>query len=380
MKIVICKQNLYGGTDKLLERLGTWLKQKNYVVEVLGEFNEISEKKFDLALVPSSQMGDLWKLKKRGISVDRILVWILGIGAFHESYYNEMHDVGLKKVPIKLLKKESNSTLKWLYEHGAIIFTDEVGAYNTFRNCEENYKDNLDESLIPIAIEINQQQNILEKNKRNIINIAWVGRVSKDFKYIPLQKLIEDIDSWKLKYEKEVKLTIIGTGDAINEIREKCSKLKFSIEFIKEIEYEKLGEYIRENVDLLVAMGTSALDGAKIGCPTIVITPVREGDPLEVYYRWIYESRGYSLGEFPGIDIETKQIRKSFDEIMSEYLSDNKHGQQSYEYAQTFEINNVFQKLIDRKQPLLLDKKMWHHIKVFYYLKKMKKTIKQIIK
>ena len=89
MKIVICKQNLYGGTDKLLERLENWLKQNNYAAEFPDSSFNTKEKRFDLAIVPSSQMGDLWKLRKNGIGVDRILVWILGMGAFRESYFNE---------------------------------------------------------------------------------------------------------------------------------------------------------------------------------------------------------------------------------------------------------------------------------------------------
>lgn len=379
MKIVICKQNLYGGTDKLLERLENWLKQNNYAAEFPDSSFNTKEKRFDLAIVPSSQMGDLWKLRKNGIGVDRILVWILGMGAFRESYFNETQNTGLKKLPINLLRREADNTLIWLYKHNSIIFTDEVGAYNTFKNCIRDYKKNLDANLIPIAIEIDSQQKQLQLHENETIKIAWVGRVCKDFKFIPLQYLLKDIDKWILCSNKKIELTIIGNGDAIEEIKEICKKVKFPVRFIAEIEYKKLGTYICNNIDVLVAMGTSALDGAKVGCPTMVVTPVRECDSKEVYYRWIYESKGYSLGEFPGIDIETEQVRKTFNVMMNEYFEKNDHGRKSYEYAQNFEINNVFQKLMFRKQPLLIDKHMWTHIKKFHYLKTCKEMTKKII-
>ena len=379
MRIIICKQNLYGGTDKLLERLAMWLIEQRYDVEILGDINTIKANKFELAIIPSSQMGDLWRLKKRGIEVERVLVWILGMGAFYESYYNEAQNVGLKKIPIKFLQKEASATLAWLYEHNSIIYTDEVGAYNTYRKEKWDYKQNLDDNLVPIAIEIKKLEESKIREKAAEINMAWVGRVSNDFKSIPLQQLIDDINEWTLYNEQKIQLTIVGTGDAVEKIRKKCAEVRFPVQFIEEIDYEKLGDFISKHVDLLVAMGTSALDGAKVGCPTMVITPVREYDPQNVYYRWIYESKGYSLGEFPGIDIETNQIRKSFSEMLSEYIGKEDQSEKSYEYAKNFEINNVFNKLINRKEPERIDQKMWRHIKFFYNLKKLKNNLKRII-
>lgn len=379
MQIIICKQNLYGGTDKLLDRLAMWLFQQKYDVETLGELENIRAKKFDLAIVPSSQMGDLWKLKKKGIQVDRVLVWILGMGAFYESYYNETQNVGLKKIPIKHWQKEASATLEWLYKNNSIIFTDEVGAYNTFRKEKLDYKIHLNDNLIPIAIEFNELQENDRKENTDEISIAWIGRVSSDFKEIPLSKLIDDINDWLLQHKQKIKLIVVGTGDAIDRVKNKCNNAKFTTQFIDEIKYDELSDFVTKNVDLLVAMGTSALDGAKVGCPTMIITPVRDSDPHEVYYRWIYESKGYSLGEFPPIDMETNQIRKNFAEVLDAYIVDAKrYGEKSYEYCENFEINNVFSKLMSRELPNLIDYQMWKHIKYFYKLKELKSFLKRM--
>lgn len=380
MKIIVCKQNLYGGTDKLLERLAVWLAHY-YTVDVLELGQNLNEKRYDLAIIPSSQLGDLWMLKKEGITVDKVLVWILGTGAFYESYYNETQNVGINRVIIKYLKKEVSSTLAWLYNHNSIIFTDEVGAYNTFKNESIDYKKNLDHNLIPIAIEISDNLELRGKNNnKDIIRIAWIGRVSTDFKYIPIKHLIEDLKEWSKCHKERISLTIIGTGDAIFAVKEICGNIKFSVTFIDEIEYEKLASFILEKVDLLVAMGTSALDGAKVGCPTMIITPVRQGDVEEVYYRWIYESKGYSLGEFPKIGNETDQVKKELSEMLEEYMMKDEQSYRSYEYAKNFAVESVFPKLKNRELPHSIDKKMWKHIRFFYYFKLIKNKLKRYYK
>ena len=64
MNIVVCKQNLYGGTDKLLERMIQWLRVYGYHVDVYSTEACLKNKIYDLAIIPSSQFGDLWEMKK----------------------------------------------------------------------------------------------------------------------------------------------------------------------------------------------------------------------------------------------------------------------------------------------------------------------------
>lgn len=384
MSILICKQGLFGGTDNLLDRCYNWLKKNNYDVDVYNNDKKVErlKKEYELAIIPASQMGDVWFLFKRKIIIKRILVWIMGMGAFRDAYCNTAFSSNkfLKGI-YKKLKREADKTLLCLYQRNAICFTDKVGAYNTFLETEINYKQTIDRSIIPIAIDVPSQIQLLFRENKDKIRLAWIGRVSKDFKEIPIMHLINDLETWVVAHSNyKVELTIVGDGDAVEYIREVAEKSILKINFVPNIAYDKLSDFVRKEIDLLVAMGTSALDGAKCGCPTLIITPVRSGDEEKVYYRWIYESKGYSLGEFPGIDKATEQVREKFEKKMMEYLEDGETSKKSYEYAKLFSSEAVFGRLITRKPPEMVDKVMMSHIHYFYLMKNIKLILKKTLR
>ena len=382
MTFLICKQGLFGGTDKLLDRLYKWAK-KDHQIDIVDSMNNTPDmqKKYDLAIVPSSQLDNIYCLLKHGISIERVLVWIMGMGAFSDSYYTFPPRSFFDRILKKKYAAEARETLLWLTRNAAIVFTDSVGIYNTYKAVSVEYNKNFEKNIVPIAIEvpieIKWKKNInYVENK--VIKISWLGRVSSDFKEIPLKHLIRDLREWFLTHDYKIKLIIIGEGNALEKIQAETYDVPYSVEYIKNIPYEELNDFIVNNVDLLIAQGTSAIDGAKIGCPTVVITPVRSTDPERVEYRWIYESKGYSLGEYPNLDIETDQVRHDFMTIMNEYISNDFISQYCFDYAQKFNMNCVFRDFLNRDLPEKIDKEMLKHIKKFYRLKKAKEVIKQI--
>lgn len=383
MEILICMQGLFGGTDNLLGRLYGWLKDNNYVVDIYTGNDEklylISH--YDLAIIPSSQLGDLYLLSKRGISIDRVLIWIMGMGAFADSYYNFPATNFFDKVLKILYENEVKKTLKWLINKNSIIFTDSVGIYNTLKALNVCCEKDIEDHIFPIAIKVPNEKSWTKVSDRvsKKIRLSWIGRVSSDFKEIPLLHLIRDLDSWVYEHNISVELTIVGDGDAIDRVKGISDGVSYPVSFIDNIPYDELNNYVSEYVDLLVAMGTSALDGAKTGCPTIIITPVRKTDTERVEYRWIYDSRGYSLGEYPDIDIATGQKRCCLSEILQEYISDMYIAEKCFEYVQTFDMDRIFARLSQRDLPGQIDEEMKQHIKRFYKMKKRKMFIKKIV-
>ena len=386
MDTLICKQGLFGGTDKLLDRLYKWLVKNGHPVDLFCITEDEPgrlKKEYDLIILPSSQIGDIYSLMKNGIRVKHMLVWIMGMGAFSDSYYTYPPKGTIDKLLYKMYQREAVDTLKWLIRNKAIIFTDSVGIYNTVKTSGISLTETLEKDIVPIAIECpdENQWKIKHSNiDERTIRISWVGRVAKDFKEIPILHLIDDIENYLKHKNLRIELTIVGNGDAITMIKEKASGASFPINFINNIPYDKLNIYFGDKVDLLIAMGTSALDGAKIGCPTVVITPVRPNDPERVEYRWIYDSVGYSLGEFPNIDIETGQPRTSFEKIMDEYSLGFGISEECFKYAHEFDTNVVFHALINRELPGQIDSEMIKHIDNFQKMETRKSFVKRIIK
>ncbi len=384
MNILICCSGVFGGTDLLLERYYEWLKKKNINVQKVtlskeNKLNREGKKDFDIVVLPSSQMDELLKIRKMGYHFTRILIWIMGMGAFRDSYFNEKRNHGAERIINAVLRKNADKMLRLLYETRSICFTDEVGMENTFVGTNIEYTQNKVDNLVPIAIKVPNKFLWDEKDLESKIRVAWIGRVSKDFKLIPILQLMRDIEKCQHENEVEFLLTIIGTGDGLEEVKQEAVRKSFAIQFVDSIDYENIGAFLRANVDIFVGMGTSVLDSAKNGCPSVVITPVRESDTKEVYYRWIFESKGFSLGEYPSIKVGPEQVKKDFNQIFKEYEIETGLDKASYEYTLNFDENVVFTRLLNRKLPEKISVKMWLQIFYFAFWKGIKNRVKTIV-
>lgn len=376
MKILIIYQGLFGGSDLLFSKLSKWCKKEGYVVtdyypdrkyDFRGEI-------FDLTVLTASQMDCLYITKKNGAKISRILIWILGMGMFQEAYFNPSRSKGAEFLLNKYLLYKSNSLVRKLNRKRALCYTDLVGMGRTLNEAGIDFGDDFEKNIIPIAINI-PPIPIYKEKCEEVIHFGWVGRVSRDFKLIPLLDLMDNLNN--ISKTENIDLTIVGDGDAIKEIDERRGKMRYEIKIIKHIDYNNLGDFIRDNMDVLVAMGTSALDGGKVGVPTLVISPVRETDLCNVTYRWLHESKGYSLGEYPGINISVNQVKKNFKEVYSDFVEKyDGLGKRSYDYTLQFEEDKIFHKLMSVNSQII-NSFIWRDIRFFYLLKKMKRMVKE---
>lgn len=347
MKILICKNDEFGGANYLLERLYLWMKKNDYDVEKCIVCKKIYPIPgvYDLAVMPAYIHDEVYSLKKRNVEVRSVLMWIMGMGSFQDCYYNPQNTTGIKGVVTRIIAKESEKALRTITGLNSICFTDVVGRYNTYKN--DVYVDELFENdkLIPIGISLSNKETHQMKSEK--LRMCWVGRVSYDFKFIPLKKVLYDTNEYCKLHSIKAKFTVVGDGDASAEIKNILSKMDIETEYIPFIEYSALDDFFSIQ-DIAFVMGTSALDAARNNCPAVVVTPVRLGIDKElVYYRWIYESKGYSLGEYPGFDKSTNQIMKNLDEIMDEYLNNDDIPIMCRKYSEQFDENVVFKKLLN---------------------------------
>lgn len=135
--------------------------------------------------------------------------------------------------------------------------------------------------------------NNLKNNE--VINITWVGRLC-DFKSHILIYTIRKLS--KLAFDEKIKLkySIIGDGPFRDEIQKlKVNNEWFTIEMVGSLLPEFLDSYLLNNTNVLTAMGTSSLEGAKLGIPTILLDisffPIK-GD---YKFRWLHESINFDL-------------------------------------------------------------------------------------
>lgn len=139
----------------------------------------------------------------------------------------------------------------------------------------------------------NQYLDTVHTSSNELI-VGWVGRIA-DFKVHILNKVIEDLKNYSDNNELKIKFIIVGNGYKTNLLL-KYNTDSFSIQRISHIEPSKLYEQLLK-FDLYFAMGTSALDGARLGVPTIRLDYSFQKIKEEYKYKFLFDVKGYSLGE-----------------------------------------------------------------------------------
>lgn len=390
MNILVLLQNVQGigGTNLLLKKYAKWMhKNKNcFVYESTNGIVDEQYKKinWDLVVLATSEMSTLIKLKMNFINFNKILVWSFGQGSFLEAYLNGKIYSTDYNIIHKIILNRKNALLKYLINKKSIIISDEPGLNFELKDLKNI---NIDKNKFIYPIIIDKEDRLYfdtDKDKNNnLIRLTWVGRVDRDFKYMSILRLIQDIEKFiKLNNTIKIKLTIIGKGEVIDNVLEILNKSSVEFNHIPFVEYEKLHTTIVDCTDILFAMGTSALDGAKIGIPTVIIHPLRENQthyPLYPY-RWIFETKGYTMGEMVDRICIPEQIAKNFETIIDDFTSIKDLSTLSYKYVDDFDINIVLTRLWNNMEQEKIDIYGWIMLFELYLLNAMKKLIKKLIR
>lgn len=124
------------------------------------------------------------------------------------------------------------------------------------------------------------------------INVAVLGRLSPDKIYAAID-LIDNLE--KIDTNKIINIHLIGEGNMQNLLFEHYCAPNINVIRYGTLEMSQVLQVLIEKVDVLFAMGTSALDGASIGLPTVIIP--NEVKPFRCdQYVFLYESVDYTLG------------------------------------------------------------------------------------
>lgn len=203
---------------------------------------------------------------------------------------------------IKLINNKYYKTLSlWvsmMIDRGSIVFMTQEIYNNTIKYLF--LKNTHSVTYLPNfsfgEIEYNEQIILTKSNKINQeLNLCWVGRIA-DFKIHILNYTILKLSDYALESETRINFHIIGSGEY-----EKLLKLDFQNQYFKIIqlgsfEKNKVDEYLEKNIDAMFSMGTSALDGARIGLPVVLLdqsnVKVKEG----YIFKFLFESKGFDLG------------------------------------------------------------------------------------
>ena len=291
----------------------------------------------------------------------RLLMW--------DVYYptwDTFHKIKMFKIP-----NLKSNVLKLLSEKNAVIFMEKFGAEQLEKAGFSSQ--GLNEKIVPVPIIVKKNEYIEKFNKLRIlpsaISIGYIGRAT-DWKIYPVKKLIIDLSKIKSKNFK----LVVYTDDAKHFNETLPSSQNVEIIFKLNLWGEILNVDILKNIDLGFSMGTSALEFAKLGVPTLLADFDTDDFPEDYRYRFLHNAENGNLGMRASDKRVYLQARMPLVELLEEY-NPISESVKCFRYCiDNHEISTVAKKIIiatnaTQLKPVHLNKLgMIYRMRILHYL------------
>ncbi|MDE6302325.1 MAG: glycosyltransferase, partial [Clostridia bacterium] len=237
-----------------------------------------------------------------------------------------------------------NSVFKMLKQNNAYGFMDKSNLLAVQKHSAVKFE----KRYFPVVLDkIENEWQSLPIINQNEINIAWFGRLDGDKINSCLNFLDNLID---FEFGKPITVHLVGDGNAKERINLKKYSPQMRFVFNSYMYGEDKDNYLRENADLVVAMGICALNAAALKLPTVL--PIVSTSHIKSNKFILFnDTKDYCLGtnEEDVSDLGCKTYTAS-DVIDLIYSADNKRtiGEECYNCAcDNFSLEAQAQKYID---------------------------------
>lgn len=230
-------------------------------------------------------------------------------------------------LPISFFRKRKMAKIvRYLVSRNSLIFMDGEN-YNTTAKFFSDTK--IQKRLLPI---FSTPGRIMDRAPGNVLRCCWIGRVV-DFKVHILLHLIERLNAAVSKIGP-IEMIVVGDGEALEYLKKGLKKIHaVQVKFLQNVPPVELDSFLNGNVDVLFAMGTSALEGASRAIPTFLLD--YSFKPIKGIYRfrYLFDADDYSLAE----EINTshyEDVSSLEDNLLNLRSNFNAIGMKGYEYWQ----------------------------------------------
>lgn len=280
---------------------------------------------------------------------DNLVPNILPISVLNEIIHNNFFIYKLiLKGTSKILLNRLKLFVELCLDNDAIWFMDKTNLDNTNKRLFLNIQN---VEYLPVPALRSDKIKLIKDLKKNFINFCWIGRLC-DFKIYILLYTIKKLSLLAIKLNIEIEYSIIGDGEyksMLNDLNVNNSNFKLNI--IGTLTPSEVDLYLIKNVDVVTAMGTSALEGAKFGIPTILLDFNYTKIKNDYKFRWLFTTLHYDLGhEIKNSDYEINN--KTLEDIIFQLLNDyDKISKQTLNYFKdNHDINTIANLFLTRVQ------------------------------
>ena len=260
-----------------------------------------------------------WNLAafERFCPATRVLFWNLHPYNLYPYLFSDYGASPVKRIIGRVLRPLSalrlaklERVVQYLVQQHALVFMDEE---NRTRTGTFFPRIGLAPRYLPVLTDVPVERHAVQS--MDTLRCGWVGRLV-DFKAHILSHLMDRLDV-AAAATGSITLTVIGDGDHLEGLQAQAALLtRIAVTFVPHVPLEQLGNFLDNEVDVLFAMGSSALDGASRGIPTFLVD--YSFRPVEGKYRFrmIHESTGFSLGNL--ITPDSYEAESSLEESLRE--------------------------------------------------------------
>jgi hypothetical protein len=182
-----------------------------------------------------------------------------------------------------------------MHARGSLAFMDGETLDATCSRLEVTIDDPL---MLPVCCDVPASNAGMSRVPHDPLAIGWLGRLS-DFKIHILLRTLAAASAYAAMRRRRIVFHVIGEGPEAGRIRaEEFENPYFAIEQHGVITGAALEDFLLTRVDVLAAMGASALEGGRLGVPTILLDVAYGPVPASYRFRWLYDSERYTLGRF----------------------------------------------------------------------------------
>ncbi|WP_455650527.1 hypothetical protein [Enterocloster citroniae] len=240
---------------------------------------------------------------------------------------------------------ETPSLFKLMRDNQAIFYHDWSGKMSMNMQCKSIQFNNKD--YMQVFLEPLKNVRCPQLVEKDSINVGWVGRLGHD-KIYALFNMIERFA--EVKTPKKKRLFIVGDGLNRKDVEEFCKKFDNNIEFIfaGTIPHDKLPQYLQDNIDVLFAVGTSVIEGARLKIPSVILMVSPRPYDMDSFI-WLYDTKEYGVSILP----EHKDIFNvkytAMECILAEVYEQGKKqdlGMRCYEYY--IENHSCYEEIISK--------------------------------
>ena len=186
--------------------------------------------------------------------------------------------------------------VKELLTKKSLFFMDDTGIFNLKQNFGISVKD---PAYLPIPVTVPCENAYLKHHisTRDTLKFTYIGR-SVNWKMMPLRKILEDCAKFSLGHKILFSIVVDSREDFAEfiNLEEYAYAANLSINVEENMPPSSINEFLLKNTDLHFAMGTAALDAAKLGIPTILVDYGTAPFPQNYQYKWLFHTSNYSLG------------------------------------------------------------------------------------